>query len=66
VRGRFEGGAITSDAGGLLLREVEKRTGIVERFAACFTDPRERERIEHTVRELWRSESTRWRWATRT
>jgi len=52
VRGRFDGGAITSDAGGLLLREVEKRTGIVAQFAACFTDQRDPERIEHTVREL--------------
>jgi hypothetical protein len=52
VRVGFEGGAITSDGGGLLLREVEKRTGIVERFAACFRDHREAERVEHTVREL--------------
>jgi hypothetical protein len=52
VRGGFEGGAITSDGGGLRRREVEKRTGIVERFAACFTDYREAERVEHTVREL--------------
>ncbi len=52
VRGRFDGGAITSDAGGLLLREVEKRTGIVAQFAACFTDHRDPERLEHTVREL--------------
>ena len=52
VQGRFDGGAITSDAGGLLLREVEKRTGILERLAACFTDHRAEERIEHTVREL--------------
>ena len=52
VRGRFDGGTITSDAGGLLLREVEKRTKIVERLAACFTDHRDAERIEHTVREL--------------
>jgi hypothetical protein len=52
VRGGFDGGAITSDGGGLLLREVEKRTGIVERFAACFTDHREAERVEHRVREL--------------
>ena len=51
VRVGFDGGAITSDAGGLLLREVEKRTGIIERFAACFTDHREAERVEHTVRE---------------
>jgi Transposase DDE domain group 1 len=52
VWGRFDGGAITSDAGGLLLREVEKRTGIVAQFAACFTDQRDPERIEHTVKEL--------------
>ena len=52
VRGRFDGGAITTDAGGLLLREVEKRTGIVAQFAACFTDHRDPERIEHMVREL--------------
>lgn len=52
VRAGFDGGTITSDAGGLLLREVEKRTKIVERFAACFSDHREAERIEHTVKEL--------------
>lgn len=52
VRGQFDGGTITSDAGGLLLREVEKRTGIIERFAACFHDHRDAERIEHTVKEL--------------
>ncbi len=52
VRGGFDGGAITSDGGGLLLREVEKRTGMVERFAACFTDHRDAARVEHTVREL--------------
>jgi hypothetical protein len=52
IVGRFDGGAITTDAGGLLLREVEKRTAIIERFAACFRDHRVKEQIEHTVREL--------------
>src|SRR5712664_4292587 len=52
VRAGFDGGTITSDAGGLLLREVEKRTGILERFASCFRDHRDAERIEHTVKEL--------------
>ena len=52
VRGEFEGGTITSDAGGLLLREVEKRTGIIAQFAACFRDHRQAERIEHGVEEL--------------
>jgi len=36
VRGQSDGGAITSDAGGLLLREVEKGTGIIRRLADCF------------------------------
>ena len=52
VRGEFDGGTITSDAGGLLLREVEKRTGIIAQFAACFQDQRKPERIEHRVEEL--------------
>ena len=36
----------------MLLREVEKRTGIVAQFAACFRDHRDPARIEHTVEEL--------------
>src|SRR5215469_9435744 len=52
IRGRFDGGAITSDGGGLLLREVEKRTDIIGQFAGCFTDFRDPELIEHTVAEL--------------
>jgi len=52
VTARFDGGAITSDAGGLLLREVEARTGILGRFAACFTDHRDPDLVEHTVYEL--------------
>ena len=52
VRGQFDGGAITTDAGGLLLREVEKRTGIIAQFAACFRGHRKAERIEHGMKEL--------------
>ena len=52
IRAQFDGGAITSDGGGLLLREVEKRIGIVRQFAACFTDYRNPELIEHRVEEL--------------
>jgi len=52
VRGQFDGGSITSDAGGLLLREVEKRTNIVGQFASCFTDYRDAELREHAVTEL--------------
>ena len=52
VIARFDGGTITSDGGALLLPQVERRTRILERFAACFTDHRDPERIEHTVLEL--------------
>jgi Transposase DDE domain group 1 len=52
IRAQFDGGAITTDGGGPLLREVEKRIGVVGQFAGCFTDYRDPERIEHTVGEL--------------
>src|SRR6266853_1059206 len=52
VRGQFDGGSITSDAGGLLLREVEKRTNIIGQFASCFTDYRDPELVEHGVAVL--------------
>jgi len=52
VTARFNGGAITSDAGGLLLREVEAKTGILRRFAACFTDHRDPDLVEHSLYEL--------------
>src|SRR3974390_2870228 len=52
ITARFDGGAITSDSGGLLLREVEAKTGIIRRLAACFTDHRDPELLEHSVYEL--------------
>jgi hypothetical protein len=52
IVGRFDGGTISSDGGGLLLRECERATGIVRRFAGCFADHRGAEQIEHTAQEL--------------
>ena len=52
VVARFDGGDITSDGGALLLRELEAELGIIRRFAECFTDHRDPERVEHTVEEL--------------
>ena len=52
VIGRFDGGTITSDAGALLLRELEAKTGLLRRFSECFTDHRDPDLIEHTVEEL--------------
>jgi hypothetical protein len=52
VEGDFDGGRITSDGGGLLLREVESRRKLIKRFAACFTDYRDADMIDHTVEDI--------------
>lgn len=49
VEAAFDGGAITSDAGALLFGAVDQVINLVERFAACFTDGRDPERIERSV-----------------
>jgi hypothetical protein len=48
----FNGGTITSDGGVLLLKEVEAKRQIIKQFAACFTDHRNPEKIEHPVEDL--------------
>ncbi len=48
----FDGGDISSDGGALLLRETERLTGIIRQFAACFSDHRNPDLIEHTVDDL--------------
>ena len=48
----FNGGNISSDAGGVLLKQTEQATGIIAQFAACFTDHRDPDLIDHTVKEL--------------
>jgi hypothetical protein len=47
VRAAFDGGTITSDAGGLLLREADRTLRLTERLAAALTDPREPSMIVH-------------------
>ena len=48
----FDGGAITSDAGGLLLGQTDRAIGLTERFAGCFRDSRTPELVEHQVSTL--------------
>ena len=48
----FDGGAITSDAGALLLGATDRAIGLVERFAACFQDARDPDLIEHELPAL--------------
>ena len=52
VAAASDGGAITSDAGALLLGEAERAIRLTERFAACFIDARMPELVEHAVSAL--------------
>ncbi len=52
VVGRFNGGRISSDGGGTLLRETDLRIGLTARVAACFRDFRNPLSVEHSVRTL--------------
>jgi hypothetical protein len=59
VRGKpvhvaFDGGRLTSDAGVLLLAEVERRLKLAERLARCLADPRSPDRVRHTLTEMIR------------
>ncbi|MBY5641158.1 IS1380 family transposase [Rhizobium leguminosarum] len=48
----FDGGAITSDAGALLLRHVDGAIGLFDRVAACFIDGRDPKCTVHSMRTL--------------
>src|SRR6201991_1173071 len=48
----FDGGKITSDAGVVLLGATDRAIRLVDRFAACFSDCRVRELVEHAVPTL--------------
>jgi len=54
VLAAFDGGAISTDAGALLLRELEQQEGIISRFASCFTDHRDARRVRHGIVEMLR------------
>jgi hypothetical protein len=50
----FDGGQLSSDAGVLVLRGVEKKLGLAARLASCIRDRRKPERIEHSFEEMLR------------
>ena len=52
VVAEFDGGALTSDAGGLLLGGADRRLDLVRRLAGCFRDARDPRFIEHSVATL--------------
>jgi hypothetical protein len=52
VVGRFDGSRLTTDGGSLLLREADRKIGLLRRLAPCFTDSRQPERIGHELGEM--------------
>ena len=54
IEGRFDGGSMTSDAGVMLLAEVDRRLGLLGAAARCIADPRDPLLITHSVRDMLR------------
>src|ERR1700689_1536476 len=52
VVAEFDGGTLTSDAGGLLLGAADRRLDMVRRLAGCFRDLRDPRLVEHSVATL--------------
>jgi hypothetical protein len=52
IRADFEGGALSSDFGPLLLRGVDSQIGLTERLAAALRDKRHPSYIDHPLRDL--------------
>ena len=52
VIANFEGGRITSDAGIMLIAELDKKLKITERFSDCFEDHRHLSYVDYSVNQL--------------
>lgn len=50
----FGGGAITSDAGGVLLREADRRLGLTEALSGCIEDHRQPGKVIHGTLQMLR------------
>ena len=52
IQAHFTGGTLTSDAGALLLREVDRQLGLVDALSACLADPRDPAKVIHEQRTM--------------
>jgi len=52
IEANFQGGAISSDGGLMLVRQVDRKIGLSTAVAAALADPRDPERITHSLRDL--------------
>ena len=73
ITANFDGGRLTSDAGGLLLREADRQLGLTAELADCIADPRDPAKTTHDLKTLLRqriygiaSGSTALPWDTKT
>jgi hypothetical protein len=53
LRADFDGGALSSDFGPLLLRGIDRQLGLTERLAAAVHDKRHPSYIDHPLRDLF-------------
>lgn len=54
VQADFSGGTLSTDAGALLLRQVDRSLGLTAALARCFADQRQPVWVDHSVPELLR------------
>ena len=54
IKASFDGGMLPSDAGILVLWEVEKRLDVSERLAGCLDDTRVQEQVVHSLADMIR------------
>ena len=52
IEAEFSGGSITSDAGGIFLREADNQLNLLEPISKLFPDDRDQSKISHTVLEM--------------
>ena len=52
VVAQFDGARMSTEGGSLLLREADRKIGLLKRVAACFTDARDPQRVEHELSEM--------------
>ncbi len=52
VVAQFAGDWLTTEGGSLLLRQADRKIGLLRRVAGCFRDYRQPERIEHRLEEM--------------
>lgn len=52
VIAKFEDKQLTTDGGAVLLRQADRRLGLLRRLSECFQDGRDPQRIEHPLREM--------------